>query len=185
MKPPEEIVLPLDTIDQLVELLPASPFIKRRLTEDAEKFIIERASALPRARTFKLIVCVPESDAVERQRVTEAVHQHFIFRREEAEKELSRVRQMGWRSLLIGLVFLSVTILVVELIKRYPQRVTYRPLLKTDWRSWRGLRSGVLESYCFMNGIRSDAMANYSASSNVRRWSSFPAKKRGEGFCVE
>ena len=119
MKPPEEIVLPLDTIDQLVELLPASPFIKRRLTEDAEKFIIERASALPRARTFKLIVCVPESDAVERQRVTEAVHQHFIFRREEAEKELSRVRQMGWRSLLIGLVFLSVTILVVELIKRY------------------------------------------------------------------
>ena len=114
-----EIILRLNTIDQLVEPCPTSPFPKPRLRQEAEKFIVERATVLPGTSAAKLIIYLSGSDAPEVQRVTEAVHQHFTFRRKEAEEQLSRVRQLGWRYLLFGLVFFSVTILLVELMKRY------------------------------------------------------------------
>lgn len=43
----EQIILHLESVDQLIEPCAPSPFLKRRLREDAEKFIIETAAALP------------------------------------------------------------------------------------------------------------------------------------------
>jgi hypothetical protein len=42
-----EIVLSPDTIDQLIEPRAESRFLKRRLREDAEAFIVEHATGLP------------------------------------------------------------------------------------------------------------------------------------------
>ena len=119
MNPQEEIILHLERVDQLIEPCPPSPFLKRRLREDAEKFIMERATALPRNRDTKLILCLPENEAAKAHDVPEAFHQHFAFRRDEAEKELRRIRRFGWRSLLIGFLFLGVMIVLVQIIKRY------------------------------------------------------------------
>ena len=113
------IYVHLDTLDQLVEPFPPSPFPKPRLRKEAEDFIVDHATHLPRASTVKLIVRLPESAAVDKLHVMAVVHQHFAFRRDEAEKKLSRTRQMGWKSLLISVVFLSVTIPLVEMMKRY------------------------------------------------------------------
>ena len=115
----EEIILYLESAAQLLEPCPPSPFLKRRLREDAEKFIIERAMALPRKSAAKLILRLPEREAAVAREVPEAFHRHFSFQRDEAEKELRRLRRFGWRSLLIALVFLSLMILLVEIIKRY------------------------------------------------------------------
>lgn len=115
----EEIILHLESVDQLIEQCPPSPFLKRRLKEDAEKFIVEQATALPRDREAKLILYLPKSEAAGAHEVQEAFHQHFAFRRDEAEKELSRLRRFGWRSLLIAFVFLGIMILIVESIERY------------------------------------------------------------------
>ena len=115
----EQIILHLESVPQLLETSLPSPFLKRRLKEDAEKFIIERATALPRNTDPKLALYLPESEAAEADEVPTAFHQHFTFRRVEAEKELDRIRRFGWRSLLIGIVFLGLTILAVEIIKRY------------------------------------------------------------------
>ncbi len=76
MKQQGEITLHLESLDQLIEPHPSSPFLKRRLREDAEKFI-----------------------------------------RDEAEKELRRVRRFGWRSLLIATVFLGMMILLIQMLK--------------------------------------------------------------------
>lgn len=119
MKTQGKIILRLDTIDQLVEIRPPSPFPTSRLRKEAEQYIVERLTELPSTSTPKLIIALPRSAAADARHVTESVHQHFAFRRGEAEKRLTRVRQLGWRTLVIGIVFLSATILIVEIMKRY------------------------------------------------------------------
>jgi hypothetical protein len=113
------IILQLERIDQLIEPSANSPFLKRRLKEDAEGFIVESATALPRKAAAKLVVLLPEDEVIEAATVADAVHQHFTCRRVEAEKELSRTLVWGWRSLLIGLVFLSLVIALAEGIRRF------------------------------------------------------------------
>lgn len=115
----EEIILHLESVDQLIEPCPPSPFLKRRLWEDAEKFIIKQAMALPRKGAAKLVLCLPESQAAKAYDVPAAFHGHFAFRRAGSEKELRHIRWFGWRSLLIGFVFLSLMMLLVQIIKRY------------------------------------------------------------------
>jgi hypothetical protein len=107
-----------------------SPFLKRRLREDAEKFIIERAMALPGKNDVKLIFCLPDSEGAEARAVPEAFHLHFAYRRDEAEKQLTRIREFGWRSLLIAFVFLGAMILLVEIIKRNLPQGTLATLLQ-------------------------------------------------------
>jgi hypothetical protein len=114
-----KIILHLERVDQLIEPCPTSPFLKRRLKEDAEKFIVEQMMAHPSNTDAKLILYLPESEASKEHGAAEAFHQHFAFRRVEAEKELRRLRRFGWRSLLIAFVFLSLMILLVEILKRY------------------------------------------------------------------
>jgi hypothetical protein len=119
MKPQEEITLHLESLDQLIEPCAPSPFLKRRLRKETEEFIIEQAMALPRNSAAKLIIYLPENEAAEVLEVSEAFHRHFAFRRDEAERELRRIRRFGGRSLLIGFVFLGLMMLLVEIIKRY------------------------------------------------------------------
>lgn len=114
-----EIALPLDRVDQLIEPCADSPFLKRRLRVDAEEFIVEQATALPRKAPLKLLVLLPPSANPETHSIVEAVHQHFTFRRVQAEKDFRRTLRFGWRSLLIGLVFLSLALGLVGIVKRY------------------------------------------------------------------
>lgn len=116
--PNEEIVLPLTRVDQLVEPRADSPFLKRRLREDAEEFILERARALPRKASLKLLVLLPDGANPDADSIVEAVRQHFTFRRVEAEKAFRRTLRFGWLSLLIGLVFLSLALGLVGIVKR-------------------------------------------------------------------
>lgn len=118
-KQPGEIVLSLDRVDQLIEPCADSPFLKRRLRADAEEFIVEQATALPPKASVKLLVLLPTGVNPETESIVEAVHQHFTFRRVEAEKAFGRTLRFGWRSLLIGLVFLSVALGLVGIVKRY------------------------------------------------------------------
>lgn len=109
------IVLRLDRADQLVKPSTASPFPRRRLQEEAEDFIIERASGLTGTMTFA--ISLPGMHASTADDIREAIREHFAVRRKEAQKKLGGVRKLGWRTLGIGLVFLSVTIVLVEIMK--------------------------------------------------------------------
>jgi hypothetical protein len=115
----EPILVPLTSIDQLVEACPPSPFRKRRLKEEAEKFLVECMTSLPRRAAAKLLIIIPESDASQADTVEEAIHEHFNFLRVETEAKLKRMRRFGWRSLVVALAFLTVAILLVQLMKRY------------------------------------------------------------------
>jgi hypothetical protein len=115
----DTIAIPLDTVDQLVEPCPPSPFRRRRLREEAEKFLIERVTALPKRTAVKLLVVLPESEAPQADMVAEAIHEHFNYLRLETDAKLKRMWRFGWRSLAVAIAFLTVAIAVVQLMRRY------------------------------------------------------------------
>jgi hypothetical protein len=119
MKQAEMIVISLDSIDQLIEPCPPSPFRKRQLREEAERFLVEHVTALPRQAPAKLLISLPHSEANDERKVVDAIHADFNFRRIEAEKHLAQTRRFGWRSLVIALLFLAAAMLAVQLMKRY------------------------------------------------------------------
>ena len=113
------IILHLQSIDQLIEPHAPSPFIMSRLWKHAEKFLIDHARELPRDSCAELNLHLPEGELSRANLVPAAFAQHFAFRRLEAEQELKRIRRFGWRSLLVGLSFLMLMMLLVEVLKRY------------------------------------------------------------------
>ena len=119
MKEPEKIVIPLDTIEQLIEPCPPSPFRRRRLREEAEKFLVERVGALPRETPITLLIVLPKSEEPKSDSVVEAIHEHFNFLRKETETKLARMQRQGWRSLAIAFAFLTTAMFFVQLMKRY------------------------------------------------------------------
>lgn len=119
MRAANKIELPLDSVDQLLQPCPASPFRQRRLREEADAYLLEHVSALPRNAPAKLLISLPQSEAARQREVVEAVHQHFNYRRIEAEKQLVRTRRFGWRSLVVALLFLSLAMVLVQAMKRY------------------------------------------------------------------
>jgi hypothetical protein len=115
----ETITVPLDNVAQLLEPCPPSPFRRRRLRKEAEQYLIERVTVLPRKSRARLQICLPETERGKEESVIDAVHQDFHFRRVEAEKKLGRIRRFGWRSLGVALIFLTVAMLIVQLMRRY------------------------------------------------------------------
>jgi hypothetical protein len=115
----ENITILLDKVEQLLEPCPPSPFRRRRLRKEAEQYLIERVTALPRKAPAKLLISLPETERGNEGNVIDAVHQDFHFRRLEAEKKLRRIRCFGWRSLVVALIFLTVAMLVVQSMRRY------------------------------------------------------------------
>ena len=110
-------MLRLNTVGELVKPSSPSPFPRRRLRREAEKFVLERAIA--QTGRMRFVISLPDMDATVAHDVTEAVREHFAVRLREEQKKLAGVRRLGWRSLVIALVFLSATMVLVELMKRY------------------------------------------------------------------
>jgi hypothetical protein len=113
------ISIRLDTVDQLVEPCAPSPFRRRRLKEEAEKFLVERAGALPRETAIKLEIALPKSEEPKSGAVVEAIHEHFNFLCKETETKLARMQRLGWRSLAIAFAFLTTAMLFIQWVTRY------------------------------------------------------------------
>ena len=113
------ISIHLDTVDQLVEPCAPSPFRRRRLKEEAEKFLVERAGSVPRKTAITLEIGLPKSEEPKSGAVVEAIHEHFNFLRKETETKLARMQRLGWRSLAIAFAFLTTAILFVQWVTRY------------------------------------------------------------------
>jgi len=117
-----EIILKLENVDQML-IAPREVFYgKRMLNHNAEEFLIEESEKHPYRTAIYLKVYLPP-DAVKRAHEIEAaVHQHFTYRKNKSLKQLNRILQFGWRSLLIAIVFLSLLVLFTLLvIKQMPE----------------------------------------------------------------
>ena len=113
-----EIILKLENVDQML-IVPRDVFYgKRMLNHNAEEFLIDESERHPYRTAIYLKVFLP-ADALNRSHEIEAaVHQHFTYRKNKSLKQLSRTLQLGWRGLLIAVVFLSLLVSFTLLVIR-------------------------------------------------------------------
>ena len=113
-----EINILVMNISELLRL-PVSPYRKRSLKTDAEKYIVEEAEALPRKREIIMKINLALSDVKYRDDVAPAIQRHFCYRREQSQKKFKRVFHYGWRMLLIALGLLAVIFSLTEIAVRF------------------------------------------------------------------
>jgi hypothetical protein len=105
-------------LKQLFNEMDPSPFREKDLDPEAEEFIVGWARELPRDAPLGLLVYLdrpgglPEEPALLR----DAIRVFFGHRAEASRRRLRHLLRVGRTSLLIGLVFLAVTVAVGDLI---------------------------------------------------------------------
>ena len=109
-----EIKLQLLNIKELLRS-PVSLYRKRTLKADAEEFIVEEAEALPRKAAINMKVHLAFSEIKYKDDIAPAIHRHFCYRREQAQKKHKRMLHYGGRILFIALGLLAVIFTLTEL----------------------------------------------------------------------
>lgn len=130
--PVRRIELNLRDLSQLFNSMDPSPFHEKDLDHDAEEFILSWAQEChldePLALTIHL-QRLPESGDP-KQLVERAVHNYFAYRARMNKLEFSRLMKQGRTSLVIGLGFLSICLLGVELLATGQLEGAWSKLLK-------------------------------------------------------
>jgi len=108
------IELKLRDVNQLFHTLDPSPFRERSLDEAAEAFIVSWARDLPHKADLELLVHLPDpgADFELRAQVETAVQSHFQYLAEVKRREFRQLMARGRTSLLIGLSFLALCMIV-------------------------------------------------------------------------
>lgn len=109
--PEGRIRISLHHSTQLFSSIDPSPFVERNLDHAAERFIVNWAREQPRRSELRLEIALldqPDPDDACEREITEAVRLHFTRRADGRTRELKELLRRGRRSLLIGVVFLTV-----------------------------------------------------------------------------
>lgn len=110
------IQLRLRDLAQLFNSLDPSPFIDRDLDAHAEEFIVSWARELPHHREFELIIHLEVAPPEQRAADTQAAVQHYFASRAELKvREFRLLMRRGRTSLITGLAFLAVCLVVSEI----------------------------------------------------------------------
>lgn len=107
------ISLRLRDMSQLFNSMDPSPFMEKDLDDDAEEFIVGWAQEFSHEAPIRLRVYLEQWPAEDpKELIKTAVHNHFGHRASIADLEFKRLLKQGRTSLLIGLSFLSVCLLL-------------------------------------------------------------------------
>jgi hypothetical protein len=110
----------LRDVNQLFNTMDPSPFHEKDLDRDAEEFIESWAREFPVKEPVALVVHVSEltSGPAAQALIEKAIHNHFANRARLNRLEFRQLMSQGWRSLLIGLAFISACLFVA--VKFFP-----------------------------------------------------------------
>lgn len=111
------IRLKLHDINQLFNSMDPSPFIERKLDDDAEEFIVSWAQEFPYNAPVRLRLYLDQWPAEDpKELVKTAVHNHFSHRVQIGRLQFKRLLKQGRTSLFIGLLFLAACLLLSKLL---------------------------------------------------------------------
>ena len=111
------IRLKLRDVHQLFNSMDPSPFIEKDLDSDAEEFIVGWAQEFPAGDPLRLHIYLEQWPAEDpKEMIKTAVHNYFAHRAELTDLEFKRLLQQGRISLVIGLVFLSVCLIISNVL---------------------------------------------------------------------
>ena len=105
-------------LKQLFNEMDPAPFREKDLDPNAEAFIVDWSRELPSNAPLCLIVHLdrPAGTAEEPAVLREAIHEFFRQRAEVTRRKLRQLLRQGRTSLLIGLAFLTVSVLVGDFV---------------------------------------------------------------------
>jgi hypothetical protein len=116
--PIHHLALRVREIDQLFNSMDPTPFLNKDLDPAAEVFIESWASTFPARSCFHLTIHLehwpPEEARIEL--LTKAIHNHFGYKSELAREELNSFLRQGRVSLIIGIGFVSLCLLLADMI---------------------------------------------------------------------
>jgi len=120
MKPRKvyHIELKLRSLDQLFNTMDPSPFHEKDLDDRAVEFITGWAEELHRHAPLDLIIHLegPRTGKEKLQSVETAVNNFFAYRAGVNQLQFKRLMEQGRTSLLVGLAFLGLCHLLIELV---------------------------------------------------------------------
>lgn len=109
------VELNLKSMDQLFNVLDPSPFRERDLDDDAADYLMDSVRELHGSGAIRIRVHMPtEQPEQDSRTISETVHHYFAYRALSVRQRLRQLLRQGWLSLLIGLVFLAVCLVVAE-----------------------------------------------------------------------
>jgi hypothetical protein len=121
MSVPGVIEVRVAGLRQVFNAMDPSPFQERDLDPRAEEFIIDWARDLPRDAALSLVVHLERAagPADESGPLRDSVHEHFLRRAASARRNLREHLARGRISLMIGLAFLALSLLVGDALASY------------------------------------------------------------------
>lgn len=116
-----EINLQLREVQQLFNSLDPTPFPDRDLDSDAEEFIVGWALEHPSHLPIRLRIRLSQPPAVplHPDEITESVHHYFAYRADVVGRQLSQLLAIGRTSLVVGLIFLTLSVAGAHLVGRF------------------------------------------------------------------
>jgi hypothetical protein len=119
------IEMKLQEIMQIFDSLDPSPFYQKVLDRNAEEYITEAVMDFPSHTSLKLVVYLPQKEMQKEasQALGQAVHNHFTYKANQAQRELREKLHGGRIALIIGLVFLASTLTANLAIASQPDNV--------------------------------------------------------------
>jgi hypothetical protein len=103
------------SINELLLAHGSPSFSKNKLNSEAEKYIIEAATGLPRKKNIQIRIYVSNPQQEPNKDVSGAIHSHFAYCEERTRKKVSTILQRSWKILLVAIVFLVILIILSHL----------------------------------------------------------------------
>ena len=137
----EVLELRVHELKQLFDSMDPSPFRERDLDPHAEEFIVGWARELHAGTTPALAVRVENGASREDAALLQAAVSEFFRNRAQAKRrELQRLLRNGRISLLIGLAFIALALVVSDLMSEFRYGIVRESLLIGGWVAlWRPL----------------------------------------------
>ncbi len=174
----------LDDLEQLFNSMDPSPFYRKDLDANAEEYIVGWAEEYPLNEPVSLVLHLESDSKDDTQTIaTEAVHNHFANQTRLARLEFRRLMRRGWRSLLIGLAALAVSVVLSELMRRLAGALAMfvrESLLIGGWVAmWRPMQIYLYEWWPLQRRWRIfNKLAHMPVNVRIRAAASRPATRR-------
>lgn len=119
MKKSIVITVHLQQLHQLLLTTTFGFYPHHKLTPEAEEFLVEEASATNSNGAIKIELYLPANSIEQNDEIVSAIHQHFAYSKLKTQEKLHHTIQLGWRALLIAMVFLAVLISTTVIVSRF------------------------------------------------------------------
>ncbi|HEY1170733.1 MAG TPA: hypothetical protein VGH19_05125 [Verrucomicrobiae bacterium] len=116
-----KIRLHLKELSQLFNSMDPSPFQEKDLDQDAEEFILSWAQEFPSKEPIELVIHLDKAPEMPEatKHTMDSIHHYFAYRAKLNWMEFKRLMKTGRISLIIGLLFLGVCLMIVEVLAQY------------------------------------------------------------------